>query len=228
MSESESDSESVSREVAQRVFAGEFNDASYTFKESDDDRAPVYLLLPTGERANRVFIVGTLTETEDVGEDNEYWRGRIVDPTGTFFVYAGQYQPDAASALREAEPPAYVAVVGKPRTYETDDGEINVSVRPESITEVDAATRDRWVVETADRTLDRIDAFDEAGNEYARMATEQYGDDVSGYSQTVIDGLESLETTDELAGDADSGDADATADGGDGDAIDAADPSPQA
>jgi len=132
--------------------------------------------------------------------------------------------------LREAEPPAYVAVVGKPRTYETDDGEINVSVRPESITEVDAATRDRWVVETADRTLDRIDAFDEAGNEYARMATEQYGDDVSRYSQTVIDGLESLESTDELAGDADSGDADATADGGDGDAdpIDAADPSPQA
>ena len=230
MSESESDSESVSREVAQRVFAGEFNDASYTFKESDDDRAPVYLLLPSGERANRVFIVGTLTETEDVGEDNEYWRGRIVDPTGTFFVYAGQYQPDAASALREAEPPAYVAVVGKPRTYETDDGEINVSVRPESITEVDAATRDRWVVETADRTLDRIDAFDEAGNEYARMATEQYGEDVSRYTQTVIDGLESLESTDELAGDADSGDADATADGGDGDAdpIDAADPSPQA
>jgi RPA family protein len=222
MSESESDSESVSREVAQRVFAGEFNDASYTFKESDDDRAPVYLLLPTGERANRVFIVGTLTETEDVGEDNEYWRGRIVDPTGTFFVYAGQYQPDAASALREAEPPAYVAVVGKPRTYETDDGEINVSVRPESITEVDAATRDRWVVETADRTLDRIDAFDEAGNEYARMASEEYGDDVSGYTDTVIDGLESLETTDELA------DADTGTDGDGTETADAADPSPQA
>ncbi len=33
----------------------EFNDASYTFKESDDDRAPVYVLLPTGQRDNRVF-----------------------------------------------------------------------------------------------------------------------------------------------------------------------------
>jgi hypothetical protein len=49
------------REVARRVFASEFNDAAYTFKESDDERAPVYLLLPTGERANRVFLVGTLT-----------------------------------------------------------------------------------------------------------------------------------------------------------------------
>ncbi|ERH06004.1 MAG: uncharacterized protein conserved in archaea [Halonotius sp. J07HN4] len=230
MSESESTTDGdVSRKVAQRVFAGEFNDASYTFKESDDDRAPVYLLLPTGERANRVFIVGTLTETEDVGEDNEYWRGRIVDPTGTFFVYAGQYQPDAASTLREAEPPAYVAVVGKPRTYETDDGDVNVSVRPESITEVDAATRDRWVVETADRTLDRIDVFGDAGNEYAQMAGEQYGDDLSRYTQTVVDGLESLESTDELAAQSPT-DADGGAGGSDdtaGDAVDAADPSPQ-
>ena len=220
------------REVARRVFAREFNDAHYTFKESDDDRAPVYVLLPTGERANRIFVVGTLTETEDVGEDNEYWRGRIVDPTGTFFVYAGQYQPDAASALRELDPPAYVAVVGKPRTYETDEGDINVSVRPESITQVDAATRDQWVVETADRTLDRIDAFDAAGNEYARMADDEYGDAVSTYTETVIEGLESLETTDELdadvAADTGGGRSDTTDDDAQGEAVDTADPSPQA
>jgi RPA family protein len=188
------------REVAHRVFAGEFNDASYTFKESDDDRAPVYLLLPTGEQANRIFFVGTLTETDDVGQDNEYWQGRIVDPTGTFFVYAGQYQPEAASMLRELESPAYVAVVGKPRTYETDDGDVAVSVRPESITTVDAATRDRWVSETAERTLDRIDGFDEETNEYARMASEQYGDDLSTHKETVISALESLD------GDGDSSD----------------------
>ena len=181
------------REVAQRVFAEEFNAASYTFKESDDDRAPVYALLPTGERANRVFFVGTLTETDDVGEDNEYWQGRIVDPTGTFFVYAGQYQPEAASTLRELEPPAYVAVVGKPRTYETDDGNVTVSVRPESITPVDAATRDRWVAETAERTLERIEAFDDEANEYARMAREQYGEELSTYKQAVVAALESLD-----------------------------------
>jgi RPA family protein len=188
------------REVARRVFAAEYNDASYTFKESDDERAPLYLLLPTGERANRVFIVGTLTEKEDVGEDSEYWRGRIVDPTGTFFTYAGQYQPEAASALRELEPPAYVAVVGKPRTYETDDGTVNVSVRPESITTVDAATRDRWVAETAERTLDRIEAFDDEGNEYARMAREQYDLPVEEYRDAAVAALQSLDNADELDG----------------------------
>ena len=181
------------REVARRVFAREFNDANFTFKESDDERAPVYLLLPTGERANRVFIVGTLTETEDVGEDSEYWQGRIVDPNGdTFFTYAGQYQPDAASALRDLEPPAYVSVAGKPRTFETDDGEINVSVRPESITEVTEAERDRWVVETAERTLDRVTAVEDGG-EYVEMAREQYGGSVDAYKQAAVEGLESLD-----------------------------------
>ena len=189
------------REVARRAFATEFNDATYTFKESDDDRAPVYSLLPTGQRANRVFVAGTLTETEDVGDDSEYWRGRIVDPTGTFFAYAGQYQPEATSVLRETETPAYVTVVGKPRTYETDEGDVNVSLRPESISVVDAATRNRWVVETADRTLDRIGAFDET-NEYATMAETQYDPDLSVYRDGVVAALEDLEADEELAAEA--------------------------
>ena len=194
-----------SREVARRVFAREFNDASYTFKESDDERAPVYLLLPTGERANRIFLVGTLTETEDVGEDSEYWQGRVVDPNGdTFFMYAGQYQPDAASMLRELEPPAYVSVVGKPRTYETDDGEVNVSVRPESITTVGEATRDRWLVETAQRTVKRIQDYQAAEaeegaavDEYVQMAREEYDLSVENYRRAATEALESLDESDD-------------------------------
>jgi hypothetical protein len=195
-----SQSQSVpTREVARRVFAGEFNDASHTFTESDDERAPVYLLLPTGERANRVFLVGTLTEKEDIGDDSEYWRGRIVDPTGTFFVYAGQYQPEAAAALRDLEAPSYVAIVGKPRTYEPEDGDgVIVSVRPESITEVDAATRDRWVVETAQRTLERVRASDDEGNQYARMAKERYDLPVEQYREEAVAALQSLDETGEL------------------------------
>jgi len=190
------------REVARRVFAREFNDATHTFKESDDDRAPVYVLLPTGQRANRVFVVGTLTETEDVGEDSEYWQGRVVDPNGdTFFTYAGQYQPDAASVLRELEPPEYVAVVGKPRTFETDEGDVNVSIRPESISRVDETTRNRWVVETAERTLERIRSLESEGaDEYAEMARERYDSSVESYNRIVEDALEGLETEGAEAG----------------------------
>ena len=198
-----SSNETPSRELAYRVFAREFNDASVTFKESEDDRAPLYLLLPTGTRANRIFAVGTLTETEDVGQDGEYWRGRVVDPTGTFFVYAGQYQPQAASKLRELETPAYVAVVGKPRTYETDTGEVNVSVRPEAITAVDVDTRDRWVVETAERTINRVESFGDDTNKYARMAMDEYEFPPEQYVDSAIDALESLEQSSTTATPAD-------------------------
>ncbi|WP_128476755.1 RPA family protein [Halorussus pelagicus] len=222
------------REVARRVFADEFNDATHTFKESDEERAPVYALLPTGERANRIFVVGTLTETEDVGEDSEYWQGRVVDPNGDpFFVYAGQYQPEAASMLRELEPPAYVAITGKPRTYETDDGNTNVSVRPESITRVDADTRDRWVVETAAQTLDRIEAFDDDTNEYARMADSEYDIPLERYRESVISALESLQdepNADETDGEsaADSDDDPTDADETDAAGSDEPEPEPQA
>ena len=200
------------REVAQRAFASEFNDATYTFRESDDDRAPVYVLLPTGAKANRVFVVGTLTETEDVGSEDEYWQGRIVGPTGTFFVYAGQYQPEAAGMLRDTEPPAFVAVVGKPRTYETDDGTVIVSLRPEHLTIVDEITRDRWVIETAERTLERIDAFDDATNKYGQMARDEYGEMVEMYRQTVIEALESLESAEDASPDTSQETAEASTD----------------
>ncbi|GAA0464282.1 hypothetical protein MUK72_19530 (plasmid) [Halococcus dombrowskii] len=196
MSASSDAGESTGREVAKRLFAREFNDASYTFKESEDELAPNYTLLPTGERVNRLFFAGTLTETNDVGSDSEYWQGRVVDPTGTFYVYAGQYQPEAASALRQIETPTYVTVVGKPRSYETDDGETNVAVRPESITQVDEATRDRWVVETADQTIDRLQAFDAEINDYAQMARDEYGERLSPYREAAIEALESLDATD--------------------------------
>jgi RPA family protein len=96
--------------------------------------------------------------------------------------------------LRELEPPAYVAVVGKPRTYETEEGEVNVSIRPESITEVDEATRDRWVTETAQRTIDRISNFEEADHdEYVEMAREEYDLPVENYRRAAVEALEGLE-----------------------------------
>jgi len=203
-----------SRTVARRVFAGELNDSSYTFTESDNDRAPNFLLLPTGERANRVFVVGTLTETEDVGDSSEYWQGRVVDPAGdTFFVYAGQYQPDAAATLQSLEPPAYVAVVGKTRTFETDDGDINVSLRPESINEVDAAMRDRWVVETASETFSRISEFEDEESNYRSLAEEHHGSDLGKYREAAIEALEAIEDGVDAAGDAESG-AEPDANGG--------------
>jgi RPA family protein len=143
------------RETAYRVFAAEFDDATVSHQESDEERAPNYVVTPTGAHANRVFAVGVLTEVESVNDD--VLRARIVDPTGAFVVYAGQYQPDEMAALERLDPPEFVAVTGKARTFSPDDSEqIYTSIRPESINTVDAETRDRWVVATAEHTVERV------------------------------------------------------------------------
>ncbi|PHQ39342.1 hypothetical protein DJ69_06520 [Halorubrum persicum] len=146
------------REVAHRLFAAEFDDASLSYSESDEERAPNYVVTPTGARVNRLFVAGVLTEVERVNDETR--RGRVVDPTGAFVTYAGQYQPEAQAFLERADPPSFVALTGKARTFEPEDSDrVFTSVRPESLNEVDADTRDRWVVSAAEATLDRLAVF---------------------------------------------------------------------
>jgi RPA family protein len=180
------------REVAHRVFAAELKESNLQTKEGQDEQFPKqFLLTPTGAKCNRVFIVGTLTETENVGTDSDFWRGRIVDPTGAFYVTAGQYQPEAAQVLAKTAPPEFIAVIGKPTIFTTKDGNVLTSIRAESMHVVDAATRDRWVVETANLTAKRIARLQ--GNEPdAVKAREHYSTDVEQYKAMVAMAVDSM------------------------------------
>jgi RPA family protein len=151
----------MDREIAWRIFAHEFNSSNLYISEGDE-RAPNYIITPTGVKCNRLFIIGVVTEVENIGKDNNLWRARIADPTGVFTLYAGQYQPEAAIFLSELEVPAYVALVGKARKYEPEDGNVYLSVRPEEINAADEKQRDMWVIETAERTLERIKIMEDA------------------------------------------------------------------
>lgn len=143
------------REIAHRIFAVEFDDATVTETQSEDERAPNYVIAPTGALVNRVFLVGVLTETEWVNDETV--RARVVDPTGAFVLYASQYQPDARAVLDETEPPAFIAVTGKANTFRPDGSDrILTSVRPEAVAQVDGSTRDRWAVSTARLTIARL------------------------------------------------------------------------
>ncbi|SEP25435.1 hypothetical protein SAMN05216388_105510 [Halorientalis persicus] len=191
---SESDSPEFSRTATKRVLPSEFVRASHQFQEGSSERDPNYLLLPSGDKANRVVMVGTVTNTEDVAtdSDSEYWQAEIVSPIGeTVYAYAGQYQPEAQSVIQaELEPPAYVMVIGKPRTYEDDDGEIHVSVTPETIKEVDADLRDQWLVDACNETMDRIESFDPEDDEYDAMAADHHGADHSDIVDAVVETLD--------------------------------------
>jgi RPA family protein len=179
------------REVARRLFAKELQASTLFYKEHDDTYAPQYLLTPTGAKCNRVFVVGTLTEKENVGVDADYWRARIADPTGVFPIYAGQYQQQAVTQLSSIEVPSFVAVIGKLNIFQADEGPVKVSVRPEFMNVVDAETRDRWVLETAEKTLERIERLQHSGENMARVR-DYYGTDTSSFAAVVIEAVKTL------------------------------------
>jgi hypothetical protein len=174
------------REVAWRVFAEEYN--SSVMEHSGEGEKPVsYIVTPLGAKINRMLVVGVVTDIEDVGEEGKQrYRARITDPTGTFYVSAGEYQPSAAMSLSKMSPPAFAAVVGKSRAYSPEEGVKYMSIRPERIREVDAETRDYWVVETARSTMLRIDAV-EAGLEMSQPTVAELMK--LGYPENLADGV---------------------------------------
>jgi len=150
------------REVAWRLFASEYNDANLEV-EGGGDRAPSYVVTPLGAKVNRIFVVGVITDVENVGSDMQpMWRARVSDPTGTFNVYAGQYQPEAAASLAKLKPPVFGAIVGKSRVYSPESGAVYTSIRPETIKEVDESVRDYWILEACRSLRKRLDAMTEA------------------------------------------------------------------
>jgi RPA family protein len=119
-------------------------------------------------------------------EGKQRYRARITDPTGTFYVSAGEYQPSAAMSLSKMSPPGFAAVVGKSRAYTPEEGVKYLSIRPERIREVDAEARDYWILETAKSTLLRIEAVEEGLNMSPPTVTSLMK---LGYPENLADGV---------------------------------------
>ncbi len=151
----------MKRETAWRIFAGEYNDSTVEIR-SEEKMMPSYIVTPLGAKVNRVFVIGVLTDVENVSEGGDFVRAHISDPTGVFTIYSGSFQKEITDALSKIDTPSFVAVLGKVRTYTPEEGTLYVSIRPEKIMEVDADIRDKWILETCKNTKERIEALLEA------------------------------------------------------------------
>jgi RPA family protein len=150
------------RETAWRMFSKEFNDATLDIN-SGEERAPSYVVTPLGAKVNRLFIVGVVTDIDEIGtSENPMIRAKVADSAGSYYLSAGQFQPEAMASLKELKPPEFVAVVGKAKVYAPDDTVRLLSVRPEEVKKCDAELRDYWIYETAVSMMRRIEMMAEA------------------------------------------------------------------
>ncbi len=177
--------ESFKRTPTVRMFAAEVSDTTVELPGGKDRNqyAPVMYLSPTGAEVNRVLIAGTAVEKDDVGTDNSFWRVRVADPTGAIFVYAGQYQPEAAKAISKLEVPCFVIVSGKLAHYNVGEGGTIISVRAESIAPVNIEHRDLALSDIAHHTAGRL--LNARKNENEKVKENYPGYDCSTLVQSI-------------------------------------------
>lgn len=177
---------SLLRKTAERTFACEVSDITHMGRDVDSSAVESAVLLPTGVTTRRVFLVGTLAEMTNLGNTEDYWRGRIEDATGICFVHHGPVDATAVDARPGIDPPALVSLIGRPRTTTAYDRSEYVSVYPDHMAAVDERFRNRWVRETATRTNERIEMMEAEATENVARAREWYRPNLERYRRAVV------------------------------------------
>lgn len=158
-----------------KMLCAEVSKTLFALPKGEEQYEPQTYLSPVGRMVAKVMIAGTAIEKEDIGKDTSLWRLRVADPTGSISIFAGQYQAEAAQAITELEVPAFVAVVGKLNLYEPEGGSVIVSLRPDSVTVIDGASRDDIVLDAALSTARSIKKAS-ADADLMKRVSEAYGD----------------------------------------------------
>ena len=154
----------VGRQSAIRIFSNEYRDASLP-EEGSGEYDPSFIITKIGAKINRALVCGVIDRVERrEGENGPNYSGHIRDPTGTHLFNVASFQPELhpdfeeLMARYETGDRFLLALVGKARWFETEDGGIFTSLRAEEFSIIDKECYTNWLVQTADATLRRIDA----------------------------------------------------------------------
>ena len=154
----------------------------FTVQGDGDNKPSKYALLPTGERANMVFLIVTL---KDVKVDERSATGTIYDKTGHMKIRSSsEYQAAAYDHIKRLSKnlPAHIAICGRINVYEPEkkEGEKSpdrfISIQPEGIAQVEREYRDLWNEDTLQETIRRAESWNmEALTEDQEKTREIYG-----------------------------------------------------
>jgi len=141
-------------EGAARVFAGDYNSATLSVPGSEA-HSPAWVVTPGGAWCQLLYLAGALTEVSGSGD---VLHCRLADPTGAFDLVIGGHRSAIAEVFRKIPVPSFVTVSGTAQCYQKN-GITVVTVRPDHVQQVDRRCRDFWVLETAEKTITRLEAL---------------------------------------------------------------------
>jgi len=138
-----------------RIFAGELSGTTLQ-KDAESKQSPQLMITPSGACGSYLLLAGALTRVEK--KPGEFLQAWVADPTGTFNLSTGKQEEEVVAVLEKVEPPVFVLVTGEAQV--SRGIKKGVVVRPLTIRTVDRATRDSWIIVTAEQTLARLEILE--------------------------------------------------------------------
>ena len=155
------------RQPAWHMLASEFRDATLNEKGSGEFD-PSFVITKLGAKVNRVIVAGLLErlEVRETANGSTLYQGQLRDPSGQHYFSVGDYASEAMRELTmaltekiEAGEPELILMVAKARWYQTEEGAVYTSLRPEEACIIDGKTYANWITRACQGTIDRMNAF---------------------------------------------------------------------
>lgn len=152
------------RQPAIRILAQEYAESSLQDRGSGEFD-PVFVITKLGAKINRALVAGLLESMQprETANGATMWQGSLRDPSGLHYFSIGDFQSEELqvqagelSARLEEGEPVLMVMVAKTRLFQSDDGAVYTSFRPEEMCEVDRATYASWLVDAASATMSRV------------------------------------------------------------------------
>ena len=129
---------------------------------------PSFVVTKLGSRVNRVIVAGLLERIEgrDVANGSVIYQGQLRDPSGINYFSVGDYVSDSVKEMTiqltariESGEPILVLMVAKTRLYQTEEGAIYTSLRPEEMCVIDAQRYASWLAKTSQSLMERMSTY---------------------------------------------------------------------
>lgn len=154
------------RQPAWHMLASEFGESTL-HQQGSGEFDPLFLITKLGAKVNRLVVAGLLERLEPRETSNgaTLWQGQIRDPSGLHYFSVGDYAPESmreftiqlAARIDDGES-IMLLMVAKARYFQSEEGAVYTSLRPEEAAVIARSTYCEWLVKAADGMLNRIDA----------------------------------------------------------------------
>ena len=210
----------IKRQSAWPLLASEFGESTL-HQQGSGEYDPLFLITKLGAKVNRVIVAGLIERLEprETANGATIWQGQIRDPSGLHYFSVGDYAPESmreltiqlSSRIDDGET-IMVMMTAKARYFQSDEGAVYTSLRPEEAAIISRSTYRQWLIKAAKGMLERIDAFEKATNsdkskdsliesgvpdylcEGLILANEHYGEiDIESYRLNILQTLDIAE-----------------------------------